>query len=105
MFGVSPATMDCCAALGPPQLWRKKPDLLANRTLVALSAIRHQKAAEAAAPYDDWTTDWSKASEPAKAVYVAAMRMAGRTAEAHKVLAFVKMEVLRPEERQLAGLL
>ncbi len=86
------------------KLVQKKPELLAYRTTLALSALKRQKTAEAAAIYKDWSIDWSTAPDRYKAVYAAMMRAAGRPVEADQVAATIKAENLRPEERQLAGL-
>jgi hypothetical protein len=86
------------------RLIQKKPEMLAYRTTAALAALRRQDSAGAAALYDGWTIDWSTAPERFKAVYVAAMRAAGRTAEADKVMEGIQTAALRSEERQLAGL-
>jgi tetratricopeptide (TPR) repeat protein len=86
------------------RLLKKTPQLLAYRTTAALSALRRQKTKVAAALYEGWDIDWSTAQDQYKAVYVAVMRAAGRTAEADKVVETINSGALRPEERLLAGL-
>ena len=85
-------------------LMLKKPELLAYRTTLALSALKRQRTTEAADVYKGWSIDWSTAADRYKAVYVAVMRAAGRPSEADQVAGTIKVANLRPEERQLAGL-
>lgn len=100
---LSGVNLDRAAAMGE-RLLKKKPDLLAYRTTVALSLLRRQKAEAAAAVYDGWITDWNTAQDRYKAVYAAVMRAGGRSSEADRMIAKIKSDSLRPEERQLAGL-
>lgn len=100
---LSGLNLDRAAAMGE-RLMKKKPDLLAYRTTVALSLLRRQKAAAAVAVYDGWRTDWSTAQDRYKAVYAAVMRAGGRASDADRMVAKIKSDSLRPEERQLAGL-
>ena len=86
------------------RLWQSKPEVLAYLTTQALSSIRHQNGASAAALYDGHQIDWNTAPDPAKAVFVASMHSAGRAEEAEKVQAKIKLSHLRPEERHLAGI-
>lgn len=100
---LSGVNLDMAAAMGE-RLLKKKPDLLAYRTTVALALLRKEKAAAAMAVYDGWVTDWSTAQDRYKAVYAAVMRAGGRSSEAERIVAKIKSGALRPEERQLAGL-
>ena len=86
------------------ELSLKRPNDPAVCATAALAALRRQDNAAAAKLYAERVSDWSKAPESAKVVYVAVMRRLGRADEAEKVLAQTKTENLRPEERQLAGL-
>ena len=86
------------------RLVQAKPESLAYRTTLALSGLRRHQFAKAAAVYDGWSIDWNTAQDRYKAVYAAVMRAAGRTAEADSMVARIKAESLRPEERVLAGL-
>lgn len=92
------------AALTGERLLKKKPELLAYRTTVALALLKKQQTAAAVAIYDGWDIDWTKAQDRYKAVYAAVMRAGGRIAQAEKIAAGIKPDALRPEERQLAGL-
>ena len=86
------------------RLLRKQPDLLAYRTTAALSALRQQNTAAAAAIYEGWTTEWSKTQDRFKAVYLAVLNACGRDAEAQELRKMIAPDSLRPEERKLAGL-
>ena len=86
------------------RLLRLRPDLLAYRTTGALAALKKGDADAALQIYAGWQIDWNTAPERFKAVYAAVLAAAGRSEQATAIRATIRSELLRPEERNLAGL-
>jgi len=86
------------------RLLRLRPDLLAYRTTAALAALKKGNPDAALQIYEGWQIDWATAPERFKMVYVAVLAATGRSEQATAVRATIRRELLRPEERDLAGL-
>jgi hypothetical protein len=78
-----------------------EPASLAHRTALALAYCRLRDGAAALRVYDGLDIAWDRVPAGNRAVYAAALGMAGQTAEARAQADAIAPGDLRPEEREL----
>jgi len=83
------------------ELVSRSPRSLPHRTTLALAAIRKNDAVGAIAVYNGLHIPWDRVDARYRAVYAAALGASGNTAGARAVVADLRWEELRPEERDL----
>lgn len=83
------------------QLVDETPGSLAHRTTLALAHLRLNDPTAALAVYRNLNIPWDKSSSSYRAVYAAVLGANGREDEARTHAGAVKLESLRPEEREL----
>lgn len=83
------------------ELVARSPASLAPRTTLALAAIRKHDPVVALSVYQGLQVPWERFDPCHRAVYAAALGANGRTAEATAEAATLRLEDLRPEEREL----
>jgi tetratricopeptide (TPR) repeat protein len=77
------------------------PESLPHRTVLALAKLKEGDPQAALKVYDGLRIDWRVAAPGAAAVYASVLGQAGHRTAAESVASEVKIEHLRPEEREL----
>lgn len=82
-------------------LVERAPASLAHRTTLALACYRLQDGPSALAVYDGLQIPWDQVPAGDRAVYAAVLGLAGKQSEAQAQAKAIRVEALRPEEREL----